>query len=137
MSAASSSVQAAPGTRNVGFAAFALLLIAAVVALLAFSQMTVSNKAVAPAAGTAPAQHDHGWSSASSAESTWVISPNSAAVDAARHPSRRSVTVTPDGIKVTGARGGGLLFNGIPSTPASGGSDTHGAGGSIRGRLAQ
>jgi hypothetical protein len=45
------------------------------------------------------------------------------------------VTLTPDGIRVNGAGGGGLLYNGIPYTAPS--SNVGGAGGSTRGRFAQ
>lgn len=136
MSAASSSVQAGSTTRQVNFAALALLVAVAVLAMVAVGQFATSRQ-VTPGTVYAPVQHDRGWSSASSeaAGAALAVDPDSAATDAARHPSNRSISVTPDGIKVTGARGGGLLYNGIPYT--GGGQPSDGSGGSTRARLAQ
>lgn len=134
MSAATPSIQAGTSTRQTGFAAFALILAVALLGLVAFGQLV--GRQAAPAGVTTQVQHDHGWSSASgSTGSGWYVAPNNAAVDAARHPSRRSVTVTPEGIKVTGSRGGGILYNGIPTAGARG--TTGGSGGSTRGLLAR
>lgn len=136
MSAVSRTVQAGSSTRQLGSMAFALLLTAAVLALLAYGQFSASRQATSPATVTTPVVHDHGWSSDSSADSAgaWTVDPNSAAIDAARHPSKGSITVTPKGIVVTGAQGGGILYNGIPYA-ARDDSPAGGSGGPTRGRL--
>ena len=107
MSAASSTVQAGSSTRQLGSMALALLLAAAVFAVLAYSQFAASRQGTTPATVTTPVVHDHGWSSATSdSVKAWSIDPDAAKTDAARHPSKRFGTVTPDGIRITGANGG-------------------------------
>jgi hypothetical protein len=135
MSAASQSIKAGSSNRQFNFAVFALVLAMAALVIVGFGQLSASRLAIAPAAAPAPVVHDHGWSSAdnqplvlhdrgwsSASESFdgtlgWATAPNSAAIDAARHPARTSVTMTPYGISVQAPRGG-ILYNGIPNVRA-------------------
>jgi hypothetical protein len=145
MSAASRTIQAAPGTRQVGTPLFALVLLVALGAVLVYGALAVA-KPQAPAAGAAPVAHDNGWSATSgSAAGT------AAAIDAGRHrpaaggrPSTVNAftgftTAGAAGIVVNGANGGGIVYTGIPyPAPADGATaGSNGNAGSTRVRFAR
>jgi hypothetical protein len=139
MSAASRTIQAAPGTRQVGIALFALVVLLALGAVLVYGSLSAA-KLKAPAAGAAPAVHDHGWSADPAAGSG---TSQGAAVDAARHRPKSPVSSAQGtgsaGIVIKGAEGGGIVYTGIPYPAPGAGSagDATGGSGSTRVRLAR
>ncbi|HYO44644.1 MAG TPA: hypothetical protein VES19_15705 [Candidatus Limnocylindrales bacterium] len=66
MSAATRTIQGTPSTSRLAIAFGAVALAAGLALLLAFVQLGATKSSSAPAAGTAPVQHDHGWSGAPS-----------------------------------------------------------------------
>ena len=134
MSAAAPSVKAGTSTRGFNVAVLALVLAMAALVLVAIGQASTTRQAAVPAVAPAPAVHDHGWSSATDPY-RGMLRRTPASTRSVSGPARQpSTLVTPDGIRIQGERGG-LLYNGIPygSFEVAPG----GAGGSIRGRLAQ
>lgn|SRR5829696_2736368 len=64
MYAAIRSSRTIPGTPQLGAAFAAVVLVAGVVFALAFGPLIGSNNAIAPLAAAAPVVHDRGWSTA-------------------------------------------------------------------------
>jgi hypothetical protein len=119
MSAASRNVQAIPGTRQMGAALFAAVLAIALVALLAFSQLTGTRTQTGPAAGTAPAQWDHGTASlsaAGTAQAQWDH--GTASLSVAAGPKTTLYTGIPYTPSRQSAAGPSTLYTGIPYTPS-------------------
>jgi hypothetical protein len=149
MSAASRTIQATPGTRQVGPVLRALALLVALGAVLAYGPLAASRAQVATT-GPAQVMHDHGWSTTTAAgpapvvhDHGWSTTSDRAAIDAGRHrPQPRVVTADGSGsagIVVKGSNGGGIVYTGIPY-PAPGAAnavDTNGNAGSTRVRLAR
>ncbi len=96
MSAATRTTPAAPDMRRAGAALGALTLAVAVVAAVAFSQASSTRSQATPAAGAAPAAHDHGWSTAAGNGQELII---------------------------RGSNGGGLNYTGIPYPAPGSGQD--------------
>ena len=109
MFAATRSTRAIPGTPQLGSAIAAIVLAAGVVFALAFGPLIGSNNATAPLAAAAPVVHDHGWSAAIRAAAAPVLHDHGWSTT----PSKAST-----------------------STDAAD-SESGGAGGSTRSRLAQ
>ena len=150
MSAATRTIQETPSMNRLAIAFGAVALATGLVLLLAFSQLGATKSQAAPAAGTAPVQHDHGWSSAPSlrlapapgefrlspgnAQPFGVATPRSVATPVVNPSTGFVMNSRPSrGIVVSGPNGGGILYTGIPY-PAPGQA---GNGGSNRLRLAQ
>jgi hypothetical protein len=112
MSAAPRTVSTAPDLRSLGLALGAVLVAIAIVAVVAFARPTSTT---APSVAAAPAANfDHGTSSVPVFSASQLDHGTSSAT------SSRS-TVIPyqavqRGVTVSGTRGGGVLYTGIPST---------------------
>ena len=94
MSAATRTTPATPDMRRAGAALGVLALAAALVVAVGFSQVFSTRSQATPAAGSAPAAHDHGWS-------TWPTSTSGSGQE----------------LIIRGSNGGGLNYTGIPYTP--------------------
>jgi hypothetical protein len=116
--AAPRTAQATPDMRQLGVALLALALAVALLVAVTISQAG-TQVSTAPAAGTAPVVHDHGWIDASY-KTRPAIRRNG--FDKAHAPGLNRDLV------VSGA-GGGILYTGIPyPAPASNGGGSNGGG---------
>ena len=102
MSAATPTIQEAPGMRPLGAALVAVTLAVALLLALVASQQSASQVQVAPVAGNAPVVHDHGW-----IESSYTTRPaiRGRGFDKAHAPGAGS------------AVGGSIQYIGIPYLP--------------------
>jgi hypothetical protein len=120
MSAASRTIQEAPGMRQLGAAIGAIILATTLLLALALGPLTAGQVKTAPAAGVAPVVHDHGWSSDSKPAPAVRVTDFDKAHAAGAGAAAR-------------ARNGGTLYTGIPYTP----SRSNGTGGSNGTRFAR
>jgi hypothetical protein len=81
MSAALRTAQAAPSMRSFVVAFAGIVAAAAIIGLLAFTQLTTAKSQAPSVSGAAPITHDHGWSSAAAAAIAPVLNDRGWATD--------------------------------------------------------
>ena len=137
MSAATRTTPATPDMRRAGAALGVLTLAAALVVAVGFSQASSTRSQTTPAAGSAPAAHDHGWSSAGT---TGTSGNGQELIIRGSNGGGLNYTGIPypapgsgQELIIRGSNGGGLNYTGIPY-PAPGSTRAGGVNGT---RLAQ